>query len=165
MFHLVYEGGHRVPMLFWWPLGIHQSLHGTNFDLPVSQADFFATFADILHYPLPPGDSCVYSFNSQTATAHNQDATKIGRPTGFGKSGKIAPNRWLAEVQKGTEHSEFDASVVMRANSGKSMYAKEYVGVGPDRHPISTTSRRQHTFARPRVGNIVARPCVGTTTY
>ena len=45
---LVYEGGHRVPLLAWWPLGTSPVLYGTNFDLPVSQVDFFATFADIL---------------------------------------------------------------------------------------------------------------------
>ena len=32
----IYEGGHRVPMLTWWPLGTHQALHGTNFDLPAN---------------------------------------------------------------------------------------------------------------------------------
>ena len=63
----VYEGGHRVPFLSWWPLGTHKALHGTNFDLPVGQIDFFATFADILDYPLPGADKCIYSFNSDTA--------------------------------------------------------------------------------------------------
>ena len=29
----VYEGGHRVPFLTWWPLGIHLSLHGTNYGM------------------------------------------------------------------------------------------------------------------------------------
>ena len=55
----VYEGGHRVPFLSWWPKGTHQSLWGTNFDLPVSQIDFFATFAEILKYPLPNGDQVI----------------------------------------------------------------------------------------------------------
>merc|ERR1719454_580220 len=41
----VYEGGHRVPFLSWWPNGIAKGLYGTNYDLPVSQTDFFATFA------------------------------------------------------------------------------------------------------------------------
>ena len=33
----IYEGGHRVPLLVWWPIGTDQPLQGTNFDLPVSQ--------------------------------------------------------------------------------------------------------------------------------
>ena len=126
---LVYEGGHRVPLLMWWPHGIHQSLHGTNFDLPISHADFFATFAEILDYPLPKGDSCVYSFNSRTAAAHGQDAAKIGRPSSFESN----PNRWLADVQNGREEAEFDGSIIIRSRSGKPMYHKEYTGVGPDR--------------------------------
>ena len=28
----IYEGGHRVPFLSWWPLGTHKALQGTNFD-------------------------------------------------------------------------------------------------------------------------------------
>jgi len=54
-------------------LGIHQSLHGTNFDLPVGQVDLFATFADVLNYPLPRGDKCVYAHKSDTDSS-------IGRP-------------------------------------------------------------------------------------
>ena len=33
----VYEGGHRVPFLMWWPMGVDKSLWGSNYDLPVSQ--------------------------------------------------------------------------------------------------------------------------------
>ena len=33
----VYEGGHRVPFLMWWPNGVDKSLWGSNYDLPVSQ--------------------------------------------------------------------------------------------------------------------------------
>ena len=66
-------GGHRVPFLSWWPLGTHKALQGTNFDLPVSQIDFFATFADILNYPLPSKEKCVYSYDSNTAAVHNQE--------------------------------------------------------------------------------------------
>ena len=75
----VYEGGHRVPFLSWWPLGIHKALHGTNYDLPVSQTDFFATFADILDYPLPNGDQCIYGYDSTTAAVHNRNAKQLGR--------------------------------------------------------------------------------------
>ena len=60
----VYEGGHRVPFLVWWPKGIHQSLWGSNYDLPVSQLDLFATFADMIKYPLPGREKCTYAFDS-----------------------------------------------------------------------------------------------------
>ena len=69
----IYEGGHRVPFLSWWPLGTHKALHGTNFDLPVGQVDLFATFADVLNYPLPKGDKCTYAYKSETDSS-------IGRP-------------------------------------------------------------------------------------
>ena len=75
----VYEGGHRVPFLVWWPNGIHQSLYGTNYDLPVSQTDLFATFADIMDYPLPGGDKCIYAYDSDTAPVHNRDISILRR--------------------------------------------------------------------------------------
>ena len=74
----VYEGGHRVPFLSWWPLGTHKALYGTNFDLPVGQVDFFATFADILNYPLPGGEHCKYAFDSSNAP-EDEDASTLGR--------------------------------------------------------------------------------------
>merc|ERR1719454_1939804 len=74
-----YEGGHRVPFLTWWPKGIAKGLHGTNYDLPVSQTDFFATFADILDYPLPEGKDCIYGYDSSTAMVHDRDANLLGR--------------------------------------------------------------------------------------
>lgn len=77
----VYEGGHRVPFLTWWPKGIDRALHGSNYDLPVSQTDLFATFADIMKYPLPGGDKCTYGFDSTTAHHHQRDPTIIGRKT------------------------------------------------------------------------------------
>ena len=42
----IYEGGHRVPFLSWWPLGTHKALQGTNFDLPVSQVNDFHYILD-----------------------------------------------------------------------------------------------------------------------
>ena len=75
----VYEGGHRVPFLSWWPKGIHPALHGTNYDLPVSQTDLFATYADILDYPLPGGDKCIYAYNSANAGTHGRDPSMLGR--------------------------------------------------------------------------------------
>ena len=74
----VYEGGHRVPFLSWWPLGTHKALQGTNFDLPVGQVDFFATFADILNYPLPGKNTCTYAYDSDTAP-EGVDPSKLGR--------------------------------------------------------------------------------------
>ena len=62
----VYEGGHRVPFLVWWPKGISRSLWASNYDLPVSQQDLFATFAQIINYPLPKGDKCTYAFDAQS---------------------------------------------------------------------------------------------------
>ncbi|GBG32108.1 Arylsulfatase [Hondaea fermentalgiana] len=40
----IYEGGHRVPMIMQWPDAIAA---GSISDLPVSQVDFFATFAEL----------------------------------------------------------------------------------------------------------------------
>ena len=79
----VYEGGHRVPFLSWWPKGTHQSLWGTNFDLPVSQIDFFATFAEILNYPLPNGDQVIQSiyFNKKIKIDFSAFMLKIAKRT------------------------------------------------------------------------------------
>ena len=76
----VYEGGHRVPFLSWWPLGTHKALYGSNFDLPVGNTDLFATFAEILKYPLPTGDQCKYSYNSENAHVYENDDKVLGRP-------------------------------------------------------------------------------------
>ena len=73
-----HEGSTRIPFLSWWPLGTHKSLYGTNFDLPVTHVDYFATFADILNYPLPKGDKCVYGFDEKTAP-EGADASSLGR--------------------------------------------------------------------------------------
>ena len=69
-----------MPFLTWWPLGTHNALYGSNFDLPVGQTDLFATFAEVLKYPLPSGDQCRYSFNSKNAHVHGNDARILGRP-------------------------------------------------------------------------------------
>jgi len=76
----VYEGGHRVPFLSWWPLGTHRSNWGTNYDLPVGQVDLFGTFADIMNYPLPGGEKCIYAFNSENGPETGHDPASIGRP-------------------------------------------------------------------------------------
>ena len=75
----VYEGGHRVPFLYWWPSGIDTALHGTSYDLPVSQTDLYATFADVMKYPLPTGDSCIYGYDSSNADVHGREAAALGR--------------------------------------------------------------------------------------
>ena len=62
----VYEGGHRVPFLVWWPKGINQEIWGSNYDLPVSQLDLFSTFADMIQYPLPTADKCTYAYDSES---------------------------------------------------------------------------------------------------
>jgi len=85
-----------MPFLIWWPLGIHPSLYGTNYDLPVSHADFFATFAEIMDYPLPGPELCRYSFNSDNAHVHDQTASKIGRP-GMSQPEITNPGRWIKE--------------------------------------------------------------------
>ena len=63
----VYEGGHRVPFLVWWPKGIHPTIWGSNYDLPVSQLDLFSTFADMIKYPLPGGDKCTYGYDNSNS--------------------------------------------------------------------------------------------------
>ena len=135
-------------MVFWWPLGIHRALHGTNFDLPVSQADFFATFADILKYPLPKGDSCVYSYNSDNAAVHNQTASRIGRP-GLQPT-TPNPVKWLAAMKNwdwsDTSKTIFDASVVYRGANGKAVYLKEVSGIGFDRIEQWLTKEDQTGF-------------------
>ena len=76
----IYEGGHRVPMLIWWPLGTDPALQGTNYDLPVSQTDFFATFAEVLNYPLPGGEKCTYSYDSSSKSISKSKMRDLGRP-------------------------------------------------------------------------------------
>ena len=76
----IYEGGHRVPMLIWWPLGTDPALQGTNYDLPVSQTDFFATFAEVLNYPLPGGEKCTYSYDSNSKSISKSKMRDLGRP-------------------------------------------------------------------------------------
>ena len=68
-----------MPFLSWWPAGIHKALHGTSYDLPVSQTDLYATFADVMNYPLPSGDSCIYGYDSSTASVHDRDPAALGR--------------------------------------------------------------------------------------
>lgn len=76
----VYEAGHRVPFLSWWPLGTHRANWGTNYDLPVGQVDLFSTFADIMNYPLPGKEKCIYAFNSDNAANAGHDPASLGRP-------------------------------------------------------------------------------------
>lgn len=82
----VYEGGHRVPFLVWWPKvssfsnsalifqkfikGIDRSLWGSNYDLPVSQLDLFATFAEMIKYPLPGADKCTYAYDPKSYSGY-----------------------------------------------------------------------------------------------
>ena len=73
----VYEGGHRVPFLVWWPKGIHNSLWGSNYDLPVSQLDLFATFADMIKYPLPGREQCTYAFDAASKAISNDVKTRF----------------------------------------------------------------------------------------
>lgn len=46
----IYEGGHRVPFLMRWPLGIEA---GSKVDMAVCQTDYLATIADIVGVSLP----------------------------------------------------------------------------------------------------------------
>ena len=121
-------------MLAWWPLGTHPALYGTNYDLPVSQVDFFGTFADILGYPLPTGSDCVYAYNSRTAHVQGHDAAKIGRPA---KTPKETNFNWLKRMENfnfdDKSNSIFDSSVVVRARSGRPLYELEVETVGFDR--------------------------------
>ena len=114
----VYEGGHRVPFLSWWPLGTHRSNWGTNYDLPVGQVDLFGTFADIMNYPLPQGDKCIYAFNSDNAHLAGHDPKSIGRPSRLPKeNGKKYCERVKANLTDGTysgEFSGFDTAVQLR---------------------------------------------------
>lgn len=48
----IFEGGHRVPFIARWPGRIPAE---SRYDHPVSLNDLFATFADVLDQPLPPG--------------------------------------------------------------------------------------------------------------
>jgi len=48
---LIYEGGHRVPLIVRWPGRVKK---GTTSDETVCLTDFFATFASLLKQPLPP---------------------------------------------------------------------------------------------------------------
>lgn len=47
-----YEGGHRVPFIARWPGHVRP---GTTSDALIGLQDVFATVADLLHHPLPPG--------------------------------------------------------------------------------------------------------------
>lgn len=51
--HSHYEGGYRVPFLVSWP---GKTVAGKVSDHPVSTADFFATFSEILDTPMPTGE-------------------------------------------------------------------------------------------------------------
>jgi len=124
-------------MVIWWPKGIHPALHGTNYDLPVSQVDFFATFADVLNYPLPPASSCTYSYNSENANVHGLDDTRIGRPGLSAKHKKTRNpgNAWLADLKKmdWTSNNIYDGSMQSRNGAGKALRFKEVLAVGMDR--------------------------------
>ena len=124
-----------MPFLWWWPLGIHPALHGTNFDLPVSQIDFFATFADIMKYPLPSGKKCVYSFNSENAAVHGQDASRIGRPGLY--PNQSSPKSWLKDMPNwdwnDPSKTRFDSTLIIRTPKGGAEHVKEFVSIGADR--------------------------------
>ena len=125
-----------MPLLIWWPKGIHPALHGTNFDLPVGQTDFFATFADVLGYPLPPAENCVYAFNSENAHVHGQNVTKIRRP-GFQRA-STDPWLWRRDMLdfnwENNNNKKFESSLIMRYRaSGKQQEDVEYKTIGPDR--------------------------------
>ena len=122
----------------WWPKGIDEALYGTNFDIPVSQVDFFATFADMLGYPLPKASACVYSYNSKNENVHGQDATKIGRP-GLYPNHEQSPNpgaTWLEDMKtwnwSDPAKNIFDAKVQIRAGKGQ-LIDKEVQVIGMDR--------------------------------
>ena len=126
-------------MVMWWPNGIHRALHGTNFDLPVTQADFFATFADILDYPLPDGDACVYSYNSDNAAVHDQIASRIGRPglQPSHQNSRFPASKWLKDMKtwnwNDASKTIFDATLVSRTQKDKAGFVKEVQALGPDR--------------------------------
>ena len=84
-------------MPIWWPLGTHDALKGTSFDLPVSQLDYFATFADILGYPLPNGDKCTYAYDTDTAKLHDQEPSRLGRP---GLYPNMSVRDWLSHMKR-----------------------------------------------------------------
>ena len=84
-------------MPIWWPLGTHDALKGTSFDLPVSQLDYFATFADILGYPLPNGDKCTYAYDTDTANLHDQEPSRLGRP---GLYPNMSVRDWLSHMKR-----------------------------------------------------------------
>ena len=122
-------------MLIWWPKGIHPALYGTNYDLPVGQTDFFATFADILGYPLPPAANCVYAFNSENAHVHRQNATKIRRP-GLQRPGST-PWQWRSDMKnfdwENNNNDKFESSMILRfTNNKKPIGDMEYKIVGAD---------------------------------
>lgn len=114
----IYEGGHRVPLLIWWPLGTDLALQGTNFDLPVSQVDFFATFADILNYPLPGGEKCVYAYDYNKPI----DSYKIGRPKRptFGNT-----NSYFKYLTGQTPAEGYTSSVQLKNSKGLDLYLEE----------------------------------------
>jgi hypothetical protein len=111
----VYEAGHRVPFLSWWPLGIHKANWGKNYDLPVGQVDLFSTFADIMNYPLPGKDKCTYAFNSDNAANGGQDPATIGRPAmKSGETRKMYCKRVVENTKNGTyvgEDTGYDTKV------------------------------------------------------
>ena len=128
----VYEGGHRVPFLSWWPKGIHRSNWGTNYDLPVGQIDLFSTFADIMNYPLPLADKCIYAFNSDNAHLTDRDPASIGRPAKkSGESGIHYCKRVNAGVTAGNgtytgEDNGYDTAVQIRmVSTGQADYLLE----------------------------------------
>ena len=120
-----------MPFLSWWPKGTHRSNWGTNYDLPVGHIDLFATYADILGYPLPAGDKCIYAFDSNTAAINGQDENTIGRPM---KKAKETPRAYCSRVGKGIqegngtyvgENTGWATQVQLRFVSGGSDYLLE----------------------------------------
>ena len=57
--------------------GIDRSLWGSNYDLPVSQLDLFATFADMIQYPLPGREQCTYAFDAESRAIPNDVKTRL----------------------------------------------------------------------------------------
>ena len=139
----IYEGGHRVPFIVWWP-GIVKA--GSVSDEVVSQVDFAATFAKLVGYKLRKKDAIDsynllpvlkgedYSSPLRTATVQNTFAGKyalrlgdwvlIDAPTGSAKKESPSYLKHFDLEAYGKGHSGLLFNLKEDPRQSKNLYAQ-----------------------------------------
>ena len=108
----------------------------------LSQVDFFATFADILNYPLPGGDYCTYAYDSDSPNLQ-KSAKKLGRPK-WPEYGNL--NSYMKYLTGQSTAVKYSAEVQLRNSQGISQYLTEAQVTGLGRAELWKTKEDRTGF-------------------